>query len=125
MSKLRFNWWPFALNMIRDYPDRSKHKEFLQRQELKEYAAVHSAVEQTMAMPDGSCRISVINLTLWKETRTVSGAAMQLHITERTAQRYRWQFVVLVGKSYGFLTEEEYKLLLEKEYGNKKRNPSD
>ena len=24
MSKPRYNWWPFVLNMIRDYPERAK-----------------------------------------------------------------------------------------------------
>lgn len=138
MSKPRYNWWPFALNMIKDYPVRKReyndlHEQKvtanlsgmpggggasrtvediaarkLPHQEQLEFDAVRKAVEYTKAMPDGRLRIRVIGLTLWRQSHTIPGAALELHISDRMARRYRWQFVMLVGYTYGFLTEEEY-----------------
>jgi len=34
MSKPRYNWWGFALNMIKDYPGRKKELEEIQRQNI-------------------------------------------------------------------------------------------
>ena len=59
-------------------------------------------------------RLGVVRLTIWR-TFNISGAAMQLNTAERTARRYRWQFVLLVGRMYGFLTEEEYKAAVKKD----------
>lgn len=128
MSKPRFNWWPFALNMIRDYPARKKEMDnhsipLLQSQELREYDAVRKAIIYTRTMTDGKTRLRIVDLTLWKKTYTIDGAAALLHLSERTAQRYRWQFVVLVGHAYGFMTEEEYRAVVDKESGNGNRNP--
>ena len=128
MSKPRFNWWPFALNMIRDYPARKMEREKvsihpLPPQEQREYDAVRKALEYTRTLTEGKTRIRIIDLTLWKRTYTIDGAAALLHLSERTAQRYRWQFVVLVGHAYGFMTDEEYRAAVDKESGNEKRNP--
>ena len=128
MSRPRFNWWPFALNMIRDYPIRKKEMERAPhnaqlRQEQREYDAVHKAIEYTRTLNDGRARIRMIELTLWKRTYTIDGAAGLLNLSERTAQRYRWQFVVLMGHAYGFLTDEEYRAIVDRETGNEKRNP--
>lgn len=111
------------MNMIKDYPERRKDEGSLDRQERIEFDTVSKAVEQTKTMIDGKNRIQVINMTLWKQTHTVDGSAIALHLSERTAQRYRWQFVALVGMHYGFLTCEEYQELVRKDAGNKKRNP--
>ena len=120
MSKPRFNWWSFALNMIRDYPARrAEYRARYERgdarplpmQEQKEFIAVHKAIESTKAMEDGRLRIRLVDITLWKKTNTIAGAAMLLNISEETAKRYRWQFVLLVGHTYGFLSDEEYQEL--------------
>lgn len=34
MSKPRYNWWPFVLNMIRDYPYRKRDYDELHRQQI-------------------------------------------------------------------------------------------
>ena len=110
--------------MVKDYPDRQKAEGSLGRQEQIEFDTVRKAVEQTKTMIDGKNRLQVINMTLWKRTHTVDGSAIVLHLSERTAQRYRWQFVALVGMHYGFLTCEEYKNLVRKDAGNEKRSPT-
>lgn len=144
MSKPRYNWWPFALNMIRDYPARKAeyndlHDQkitadlsgmpgggsasrtveniavrLLPQQEQREFDAVRKAVEHTKVLPDGSLRIKVIRLSLMGNAYSIPGAALMANISERTARRYRWQFVMLVGHTYGFLTKEEYDAELKK-----------
>ena len=144
MSKPRYNWWSFVLNIIRDYPGRKLELQqlreqkitasmtgmprgggngrgveniatrTLQPQEQKEFEAVQRAVNKTKAMPDGKIRLGVVRLTMWRNFN-IAGAAMQLNISERTARRYRWQFALLTGCAYGFLTEEEYKTAIKKD----------
>ena len=148
MSKPRYNWWPFALNMIRDYPERAKEirdlrqqkitadlsgmpkgggasrttegismRELEDRQAQREYETVHRALARTRARADGKLRLDAVKLTMWKGY-TIPGAAMILNTSADTARRYRWQFVMLVGCCYGFLTEEEYLLAVKKEQGH-------
>lgn len=137
MSKPRYNWWPFALNMIRDYPVRDvAYKELhkqnvtadlsgmprgggasrttegvslrqLQPQEQREYDAVSKAIARIRRMKDAKSRLDVVRLTMWR-SYTIPGAALAVSVSENTARRYRWQFIMLVGRMYGFLTEEEY-----------------
>lgn len=144
MSKPRYNWWNFVLNIIRDYPERRLELKRLKEQKItasmtgmpkgggngrsienlatkslppqeqKEYDAVMAAINKTKAMPDGKLRLAVVRLTLWRSFN-IAGAAMQLNVAERTARRYRWQFVLLTGCTYGFLTEEEYRAAIKKD----------
>lgn len=147
MSKPRYNWWSFALAIIRDYPQRRKALEELRQQKLvadnngmpggggasrtaentallqlppqeqREYEAVHKALARTRARKDGSLRMEVIKLTMWRDY-TIPGAAIITKTTETTARTYRWQFIMLVGHTYGFLSKEEYETAIRKKYGN-------
>ena len=131
MSRPRYNWWPFALNMVRDYPYRKREFDALHeqkitasatglpggggssrtveqialrqlpKQEQKEYDTVHQAVLRTRQMKDGEYRLQVVEMTLWQNRYTIAGAAMRLNIPEDRAKRYRWEFIVLVGYLYG------------------------
>lgn len=144
MSKPRYNWWPFVLNVIRDYPERRQQLRQMKEQKItadmsgmpkgggngrsienlatrclppqeqKEHDAVMMALNRTKTMPDGKLRLAVVRLTLWRRFNA-AGAGMQLNIAERTARRYRWQFIMLTGCMYGFLTEEEYRAALKKD----------
>ena len=67
-------------------------------------------------MSEGKLRMEMVKLTMWKGY-TIAGAARIAAVSESTARRWRWQFAMLVGRSYGFLTEEEYKEALKKEVG--------
>lgn len=147
MSKPRYNWWPFVLNMIRDYPARKAeyndlHEQkitanlsgmprhgaasrtvenvavrLLPAQEQREFDAVDKAVELTRNDENGDIRLEVVKLTMWKSSHTIDGAALKLNLSARTARRYRWLFIMLVGYTYGFLTLEEYELLKRVELG--------
>lgn len=144
MSKPRYNWWGFALAMIRDYPHRKKElRELrdqkitanlngmpgshtasrttegialkqLQPQEQREFDAVDQAIKRVKGMPEPKLRMEVVKITLWKSCG-IHTAAMELNISDRTARRYRWQFILLVGHTYGFLTEEEYTAAFKKD----------
>lgn len=144
MSKPRYNWWGFALAMIRDYPHRQIELRDLREQkttasingmpgvhaasrttegialkqlpaqEQREFDAVDRAIKRVKALTESKLRMEVVKITLWKgyDIRT---AAMCLNISDRTARRYRWQFVLLVGHMYGFLSEEEYMAAFKKD----------
>lgn len=92
----------------------------LPAQEQREYDAVHQAVLRTKQMPDGLCRYRTVNLTLIKKRYTIPGAAIRLGISEDMAKQYRWEFIVLVGHLYGFLSKEEYTEVIRKK---KKTSP--
>lgn len=144
MSKPRYNWWGFALAMIRDYPTRQKDLNDLREQkvtanlngmpgghtasrttegiaikqlphqEQREFDAVDKAIKRVKGMTESKLRMEVIKITLLKGY-SIPTAAMWLNTAERTARRYRWQFILLVGHMYGFLTEEEYIAALKKD----------
>lgn len=144
MSKPRYNWWGFALAMIRDYPHRQKELrdlreqkvtanlngmpgsnaasrttegialKQLQPQEQREFDAVDRAIMRVKGMTEPKLRMEVIKITLWKGYG-IRTAAMWLNISDRTARRYRWQFILLVGYMYGFLSEEEYTAAFKKD----------
>lgn len=144
MSKPRFNWWGTAMNIIRDYPQRKRDYDDLKEQKItadlsgmpgggsgthrvveglalrqlpyqeqKEYDAVHRALELTKGMEDGKKRCEVVELAFWKGL-TIRGIAVQAYMSERTARRYRWEFVLLVGREYGSIDNEEYQRALKK-----------
>lgn len=144
MSKPRYNWWSFAMAIIRDYPVRAAALKELREQKLnaelsdmpkadtmgrmveglatcqlhpqeqREYDAVHMAMKRTKMMPEGKLRLDVVRMTILKGY-TIEGAAMLLHISDRSARRYRWQFILLVGHMYGFLDEESYIKAMQKD----------
>ena len=93
----------------------------LPAQEQREYDAVDLAIKRTRLMPDGKLRMDTAKHTIMKGY-SIPSAAMALHISERTARRYRWQFILLVGHTYGFLDEEGYCAAIEKDE-KKNRTP--
>ena len=138
LSSPRYNWWPFVINMIRDYPKRKLDYDDLHdqkvtasatgapgggaasrktedtalrqlpAQEQREYDAVHKAELRTLLMPDGETRVKVIRLTLWRNQFTVPGVANWLHISESRAKSYRWEFIMLTAYCYGLISQEDY-----------------
>ena len=71
--------------------------------EQREYEAVDRAIRITERMKTGKDRIDVIRLVLWEQTHTVNGAAMMVHISERTAKAYHREFIYLVAQQYGLI----------------------
>lgn len=133
MSKPRYNWWPFALGMIRDFKEMdAKHKStpleeipeglnraaIMWRQEERELDAVRQALEQQEKMSNPELRKSIVNHTLISRTYNIDGAALRLNSSPEMVKRYRWQFIMLVGTAFGFLSPEEYETMVRYEYGN-------
>lgn len=119
--------------MIRQYPDLKREYEDLHRQNTtanmndtpgggsasrtteivalrqlppvkqKEFDSVETAVRITRKMPNGTDRLAVIDLVLWKAETTIEGAAQKIHSSKETAWRYHRDFVRLVGKCHGLI----------------------
>lgn len=155
MSKERFNWWPFALNMIRDYPARVQELKDLRQQnvtadisgmprgggasrttegialrqlppqEQREYEAVHNALRRTETMANAKWRRDVVKLTIWKGYTIRGVAAMIDGLSDATVERYRRHFILLVGRYYGFMTEAEYLAELKRDNKGRKSKSHD
>lgn len=69
----------------------------------KVYDAVSRAIEITRQRPDGKLHLKLIECVYWRKKRVrIKYAAPTLNISVRTAERWHSDFVLLVGKCYGF-----------------------
>ena len=132
MSKPRYDWWTYVKGMIRRYPELKRHYEVffksgasfqatditkggeilkpikiatlkrLSKINWKEYDAVSRAIEDTRQYENGGERLKVVDLVFWKKSCTLTGAAMQVPCSKRTAQEWHRQFIRLVADKYGF-----------------------
>ena len=96
MSRPRYDWWGYMLNIIRRYPERKKQLEELRQtpvtpkyaverygngscnpvevaatknlgeQEMREFEAVSAAIRETAKMATGEARLAIIDLLYWK-----------------------------------------------------------
>lgn len=98
MSKQHYGWWPYIRYMIRQYPARKDLT--LDGIEQRERDAVKAAIIETGWMQDSAKRLSVIDRVLMYHTHTVSGAAILVPCSERTAQRWCSSFIKLVAKKF-------------------------
>ena len=64
--------------------------------EQRWYDAVSNAISTTMRYRNGDLRLAVINLVYWKATHTLEGAAMAIHVGNKTAQGWHSDFIELV-----------------------------
>ena len=79
----------------------------LPKDDQEVYDAVSRAVEITELLPDGELKLALIKLMYWSEkTLTAKSAALLLHISKRTAERWHGEFVKLTAKCYGFTLRE-------------------
>ena len=115
MIEPKYDWWGYVLQMVREYPARRKEytgRELTEAekrtQEYREYIAVKEAHEITSMYPQGKIRLEVVRLTEWQGHASLKGAASLLYISGRTARRYRWQFLLLVGYRYGYISPDAY-----------------
>ena len=73
----------------------------------REYDGVRLALADTEKLPDGERRISLIDMVFWKRTHTIQGAAMQCHVSERTAVQWHGDFIRLTEFHMGLLDGEK------------------
>lgn len=69
----------------------------------KELDAVSAAIRATENLPNGKDRIKLIELVFWRRSHTLQGAAIKLHVSERTARRWHTDFIKTVARCYGLL----------------------
>lgn len=91
MSSPRYGWWGYAKHMTRRYPDRVNEDERM---------AVEAALAETERMRDGRARLAVVELVLFRGTHNLAGAALQVPVSERTAQRWHGEFLRAVGRNF-------------------------
>jgi len=133
MSRPRYDWWGYVKGMIRRYPrlkeryrdlhtvsgvadysgiphgtEPSRTTEAIAIKELptnaqREYEAVRRAIAMTERYKDGRDRLAIIKMVLWDGQYTLSGAALRIPCSYRTARRYHSDFIFMVAKNYGLL----------------------
>lgn len=91
MSKPRYSWWGYAKSMIRRYPDKDLPNE---------KAAVEAAIEATKKLETGPDRLKIVKMVFWDRSHSLDGAALAVHVSERTAQRYHADFIREVGRGF-------------------------
>ena len=117
-------WWVYVRRAIRDQPRKDKLlRELMQTagpggerpteraalqtltgRERREYDAVNRAVAETKRLPDGRWRVRLIRcMYLGGRRYTLPGAAVQCHVSERTAQRWHSEFVRLAASHMGLM----------------------
>lgn len=101
MSRPRYDWWGYVKAVIRRYPALKRND--VSGVALRERESVQAAVKTTEGMRDGAERLELIDMVFWKQTHTLSGAAMHIPCSERTAQEWHRQFIRLVAKNIGLM----------------------
>ena len=127
MSKPREPWWGYVKNVISKYPEYKKQLRALKSQQItpgysktggrgktqrkteaialrelpprdqERFEAVDRAIRKTRAMPDGDLRCRLIEMTYFKRSHSMQGAAMVLHADYTTVLRWNRSFVYLVA----------------------------
>lgn len=107
MSKPRYDWWSYVKAIIRRYPSL-KYAD-VSGISLCEKEAVEAAIATTERMQNGMDRLAVVDMVFWKQTHTLSGAAMMIPCGYETAKRWQQQFIKQVARSFkcdGLLQKE-------------------
>lgn len=95
-------WWGYVKAFIRKYKLlKGMDMKELTETELHEVDAVEAAVAATLKLNEGETRMKLVDIIFWKRTHTLEGAAMVLHISERTARRWHTEFIRTVAKEFG------------------------
>ena len=133
MSNPRYDWWRYVKGMIYRYPalcdqhsqamaqkitpsyaaqpsssESSRTTEDLvaramSRTNIREFDAVRLAIQQTENVKGGDAQLRLIRLIYWERTHTLSGAAMEVHISVPTAKRWHGDFIRRVAQNFGLL----------------------
>lgn len=137
MSKPRNPWWGYVKNIIRAYPELRREYEDLHCQSVTadmsgmprgggvsrgieaiavrelpkpkqvEFDAVRKAIEGTRRVKAGADRLKLIDLVFWKQSHTLSGAALAVNISYDTAINYHGDFIMLVAFCRGLIDYDE------------------
>lgn len=86
---------PVADAALRELPE-------INRRELE---AVRQAIEETRALPNDEERLEMVKLVFWGKAKkyTLAGAALKIHLSERTLTEWHGEFILCVAKYFGLL----------------------
>ena len=128
MSKPRYGWWSYIKDMLYRYPALKEQYaaslsvrctqafdvvpggggvsrgteqlviKAISKIAAKEYDAVERAVSQLDPL-----RLKLIRLIYWDRSHTLTGAAMALHISYRTARRWHSAVIYQIARNFGLL----------------------
>lgn len=65
--------------------------------------AVSAAIQTTMRYRNGDLRVKIIDLVYWRQTHTLEGAAMEVHVSLDAAKRWHSAFIELVDAYFRIL----------------------
>lgn len=129
----RYDWWGYAKGMVRRYPKLCAMEADLRQTSTtaaasgmphgsgvtnpvaaaverdlppvnkRELDAVRAAIAEAEQKPNPAERVELIRLMYWKKSHTLAGAALAVHVSERTARRWHTDFIKTVGKNFGLL----------------------
>ncbi len=94
----RKRWWGYCKSMARAYPGRVGQA--LEGTALAEFQAVEAAIEATRRRRDGEARMRVVTMVLFKGTHRISGAALMIPCSQRTAERWHGDFIREVASHF-------------------------
>lgn len=79
-----------------------------------EYDAVLRAARDTLRdLQDPQRHMDLINMVFWRQTHTLQGAALALHIDYETAKRWQRDFLLRVAQNLGVFHPEPAKMAQE------------
>ena len=90
-------WWGYMKYIVRKYGSGREPASDLERREME---AVRRAVDETLRSSSGKTRIEMVELVFWRQSHTLTGAALKLHLSERTAQRWHQEFIRCVAAEF-------------------------
>ena len=94
MSKPRYIWWGYVKALIRAAGNpRSRKYGYLSEAEIAAFQSVWESTDQE--------RQKLAAMVLIRQNHTIPGAALKLHISERTAQRWHAEFICAVAQRLG------------------------
>ena len=94
MSKPRYIWWGYVKALIRAAGNpRSRKYGYLSETEIAAFQSVWESTDQE--------RQKLAAMVLIRQSHTIPGAALKLHISERTAQRWHAEFICAVAQRLG------------------------
>lgn len=107
MSKPKYRWWGYAINVAEDCQRLTESADLLSG-ERQERDALLMAIEVTRQLPEGEKRLAVLTRVYWNgRKQTIKEAAVQVGVPENMAKQWHGEFIRLVGRGLGFTVADE------------------
>lgn len=106
MGRKGIDWWLYAKNIVRDYPNLLRERREapaggatggLPPKRQKRLEAIEYAIGRARQLEQGEARLQVVRMVYWDKSHTIAGAAMRVPCGEATARRWQAQFLRDIG----------------------------